>query len=78
MADGAIDRLTRPRRASSSVDPSAEARLGMNFRKLVCPKCSYWKIYLAKTFVDSGIVYKCPKCKVKLEPENPDAPTPSA
>jgi predicted RNA-binding Zn-ribbon protein involved in translation (DUF1610 family) len=50
----------------------------MNFRKLVCPKCSYWKIYLAKTFVDSGIVYKCPKCKVKLEPENPDAPTPSA
>jgi DNA-directed RNA polymerase subunit RPC12/RpoP len=49
----------------------------MNFRKLVCPKCSYWKIYVTVTFPDT-VAYKCPKCQVPLEPESREAPVTGA
>jgi predicted RNA-binding Zn-ribbon protein involved in translation (DUF1610 family) len=42
----------------------------MNFRKLFCPKCSYWKIYVSLSLPKDSVIYKCPKCHVPLEPED--------
>ena len=48
--------------------------MNSNFRKLVCPKCSYWKIYVSLSFAGNGTAYKCPKCNVPLEPESRESP----